>query len=109
MALIFAMMVNIASMLFFYFYSPIYQFNIMMKFAMMLIFEKMIPIFILRNEPISFQHSLMITILIFGIYMIYLELHHTNVIDIYKRIFLSIQNDDNNTPIFRLFHTLFGL
>jgi hypothetical protein len=85
--------------------------NILVKYGLMMVFEKIIPISLLHRETKSLhiQNNILFTGGLFIIYLGYLHFSNTTFYEVYNSIFYSITKDDNNTPFFALFHTLFGL
>jgi hypothetical protein len=85
--------------------------NVILKFMLMVLCEKVIPILVLNGEmkSLDFQNNIPFTLGLFTIYLVYLYLENTNFYEVYKSISSSIIKDDNNTPFFALFHRLFGL
>lgn len=91
------------------------KYNIIIKMLLLMLCEKIVPIYILHqvynynNDSLHFLNNIPFMVGIFIIYIIYLDLQDATVYQVYDGIFYSIKNDDNNTPFFSLFHKLFGL
>lgn len=85
--------------------------NILVKYSMMMICEKIIPtILLLQNKnSLHFQENIPVTIGVFGIYLLFLYNKNIDFFQIYGRILNSIIMDDNNTPFFWFFNKYLGL
>lgn len=96
---------------FFYLIIKNTNLNILIKYSLMMICEKIIPtILLLQNKKsLHFQENIPVTIGILGIYLLFLYLKKTNFFQIYERILHSIIIDDNNTPFFWFIHKYLGI
>jgi len=76
--------------------------NILIKFSLMMICEKMIPLLLLfQNEKsLHFQNNIPFTLGIFGLYLGFLFSQKSDFFKTYMQIMHSIISDDNNTPFF---------
>jgi len=82
---------------------------IIIQYVFMMFLVKMVPIYLLWNIPIKYKmENVGICILFFGIYLFYLFWNNTDILNIYKRTFTSIINNQSDTPIFYLIHHIFG-
>lgn len=81
-----------------------------LKFIIMVLFSKIIPIFILwRYRKINYKLDITAGIILFLVYMYWLYIHNENVYDIYRNTLVSLQNNDSRTPFFNLIHSMFGI
>ena len=90
------------------------KWNVIAKMFLMMVCEKIIPIYILlspykQSQSLHFQNNIPSTLGLFFLYLTFLHFQNTNFYEVYESITYSIKKDDNNTPFFLLFHTLFGL
>lgn len=85
--------------------------NILVKYVLMMLVEKIIPISLLSHEInyLHIQTNIVFTVGLFILYLAYLHLSNTSIYEVYSGIYHSITVDDNNTPFFYLFHKLFGI
>jgi hypothetical protein len=67
-------------------------------YLMMILFMKLIPLYILRNEPILWCKSFIFTIVVFLIYNLYLNYNQTNIYEIYTITMNSLLENRNETP-----------
>jgi len=85
--------------------------NIIIKYSLMMICEKIIPtILLLQNKKsLHFQENIPVTIGILGIYLLFLYNKNIYFFQIYGRILNSIIMDDNSTPFFWFIHKYLGI
>lgn len=101
LALCFALVENILQFVYFlYFHLNIW---IIIYFLSMMLFVKVLPIYLLSPHNIIWRNDIFVLFFVFSIYNFYLFLNGTNVIDIYRTTIKSIQNGENKTPLFYLF------
>ena len=75
-------------------------------FYFIMIFSiKIIPMYLIRNTRYT-PSKLLVFSAVFIIYNIYLTIRQTNIIQVYKDIFYSLQKRDNNTPVFYMLSKL---
>lgn len=74
-------------------------------YFIMLFSIKIIPIYLLR-KTIYTPKKLMVFLSVFILYNIYLTIRQTNIIQVYKEIFYSLKERNNNTPIFYMLSKL---
>ena len=72
-------------------------------YIIVVIFVKIIPLYLLRNYPVDILRDSVALCILFFVYNMYLSLmYHTNIIKVYEAIEKSIINGENNTPFFRV-------
>jgi hypothetical protein len=75
-------------------------------FYFIMIFSiKIIPMYLIRKTRYT-PSKLLIFAAVFIFYNIYLTIRQTNIIQVYKDIFNSLQKRDNNTPVFYMLSKL---
>ena len=74
-------------------------------YFIMLFSIKIIPIYLSR-KTIYTSKKLMVFLSVFIFYNIYLTIRQTNIIQVYKEIFYSLKERNNNTPIFYMLSKL---
>jgi len=79
---------------------------ILVRYIIMMIVIKIYPIYLLRNDPIKFPNDVFLFIAVFIIYNIYLYFWETDIIKVYTKTFISIHENKNETPLFKLFNWL---
>jgi hypothetical protein len=97
---------NAATLLAILVYNP--QPAIIAKFLGMMFVVKMLPLYLLRNDPLRLSRDIPILIGVFMVYNAYLYWNETDLWDVYKRTFESIRQGKNYTPLFGLLNTLSG-
>lgn len=83
----------------------------LLKYIIMIILAKGVPLYLLRNSEIKPVSDFLILSVVFGIYNFYLFLNKTNIFEAYHEVFQSIINQDERTPMFVFFRyigRLFG-
>ena len=105
-ALYFALLENTINLfMLIYYNSSLY---IIVKFLVIVVIIKVIPIYLLYDSPIHPKENILICIAIFIIYVIYLYLGGTNIMDVYKKTIYFIYSGQNKTPFFSFLHS-FGI
>jgi hypothetical protein len=79
------------------------------KFIIMLLFTKIIPIYLLYKKPINIISNILIFCIIFLIYNLHLYINNTNVYKIYENTNMYVLNNESKTPFFMLIHYFFGI
>ena len=74
-------------------------------YFIMLLSIKIIPIYLSRNTRYTHK-KLVVFLTVFILYNIYLTIRQTNIIQIYKQIFTSLKERNNDTPIFYILSKL---
>lgn len=101
---IFALIENIVALIIMIIsYKPIPS---IILYLFVILFMKLIPLYLLRNEPIFWWKSILFSIFIFLIYNLYLVYNQTNIYDIYKKTMVSLLENKNDTPGYNLIHKL---
>ena len=72
------------------------------KYIMIILFTKVLPIYLIRNRSVVWSDAIYSFLLLFGIYLLYLHWLGTNVIAVYKETEKSLTHGKNNTPIYKL-------
>lgn len=104
---IFALLENIIILLIMIFlYKPVSSIII---YTFVVIFIKLIPIYILRNEKISWLKNLLFTFLVFVVYNMYLNYKKTNIYEIYNKTMDSLLENKGLTPGYALLSSIFEL
>lgn len=103
-ALIIALFENIALFIYFVFHNA--KNYILFKYIFMIFFFKIIPFILLRKEKVRWCNEISITIVIFILYCVYLELNHIHLHDVIQETSINILSNTNNTPFFRLLQTI---
>lgn len=89
--------------------------NAIIKMILLLLCEKIIPIYVLwtvynhKTTSLHLQQNIPFTIGLFCIYLAFLYSRNTNFCHVYEEIFYSIKHDLNKTPFFLTIHKLLGL
>lgn len=105
-ALYFALIENLFNLFILVFYhAPLY---IIIKFIFVVIVIKIIPVYLFYNSPIHPKENIIASIAVFMIYLVYLYLCGTNVVDVYTKTIYFIYSGQNKTPLFSLLHS-FGI
>jgi hypothetical protein len=100
MALWFGFFYDLLIFVYLLFITP--NLTMIIKYAIMLLVVKITPLYLLRNTPIHYLHDTISLLLLFSIYIIYLYLNHTSVIEVYRKTEKGILSGENKTPLFRL-------
>lgn len=74
---------------------------------MVLIFLKTTILFVLRNDKIR-AIDILVSIILFIIYVIWVHMNNETVLGYYKKIQRSLNNNDNNTPLVHILSGMFG-
>ena len=102
-----ALLENMVTFLFILLVNPNYL--IIIQYLLMIFLVKVLPIYLLWNIPIKHKmENIGICAISFIIYLFYLFLNNTDIINVYKRTFTSIINNQSDTPLFYLIHHIFG-
>jgi hypothetical protein len=79
------------------------------KYLAIIILIKIIPIYLLLNKPFYLNYSIISSVSLFILYLLYMQLLGKNVINIYKESNRYLQKGEIKTPLFRLFYYLFKI
>jgi len=74
--------------------------RLILKFITMILFVKIIPLYLLRNDKIEIK-DFYILLGVFIIYVVYLHMLGTSLIAIYKQTNKSLAEGKNDTPFYR--------
>ena len=109
LALSMALFQNIATFIYLIWKNP--KLNILIKFSLMMICEKMIPLLLLfqNDKSLHFQNNIPVTLGIFGLYVGFLFSKNRDFFHTYEQILHSILMDDNNVPFFWFIHKYLGI
>jgi hypothetical protein len=82
---------------------------LLFKFLLMLVLFKVIPIYLLRKVPLAIPRDIYILIFVFIVYVIYLYLTGTTLLDVYNETNKSLTEKKNDTPFYKFIDWVFGL
>jgi len=105
-ALYFALIENIINLFILMVYNA--SLYTIFKFTFMILIIKAIPTYLLHDSPIHPKENIIVCIAIFMIYIFYLYLCGTNIVDVYTKTIYFIYTEENKTPLFSLLHS-FGI
>ena len=88
---------NIMELLYLWFNSV--SWATIVKFAIVILLIKVIPIILLRNFKIRTLNNVIFIGFLFMLYNLYLYVNNTNAIQVYNRINESMIKNENNTPL----------
>ena len=71
------------------------------KYIMIILFTKALPIYLIRNETYVLSHAVYAFLILLVVYLIYLQWIGTNVIEVYKETEKSLTEGRNDTPMYR--------
>jgi hypothetical protein len=98
LALWLALFENIVSLCFLYFNNA--KMIVLLKFILIMIFFKVIPIILLRNTKINIGNNFLVLILVFILYLCFLHIFGTHLFAIYHDAYEHILKNDDKTPFF---------
>ena len=98
-----ALLENIGTLLVLFAKIPPVQWSILVKYILMILVVKAIPLYLLWPYNIHFYRDIMVILSVFAIYLGYLWLNGTNVFEIYHKTFDYVAKGDSRTPMFALF------
>ena len=78
------------------------------KFAGQICITKGLPIYLLRNERVNIPEDIYSFLFVFVIYLIYLQILGTNIIEVYKQTEISLTKGKNDTPMYKFISGLSG-
>jgi len=101
----FAIYIALFENIIFFVYLFIHKSNIstLIKYGIMIIFVKVIPLFALQNEKIKLPHDLISFSILFIVYILYLILIKKTLYGIYKTSAKYLINNENKTPFFKFY------
>jgi hypothetical protein len=73
---------------------------LILKFCIMLFFVKILPLYLLRNDKIEIK-DFYILIGVFSVYIVYLHIRGTSLIEVYKEKNKSLAEGKNDTPFYK--------
>lgn len=73
---------------------------LVLKFITMILFVKLLPIYLLRNDKIETKDIFILMIVVLG-YIIYLDMRGTSLFEVYKQVNKSLAEGKNDTPLYR--------
>lgn len=73
-----------------------------LKYIIIILFTKGLPIYLIRNQPVVWSQAIYSFLVLFILYLLYLQWLGTNVIEVYRETEKSLTQGKNNTPIYRL-------
>ena len=99
--LYFALIENIVSLILIFLST--FDFSITILYTIMLFLLKVLPIYLLKDAPINILQNILISIILFVIYLAYLKYRGKSALKIYTNIYESIIKKENKTPFFRIY------
>jgi hypothetical protein len=96
--ILFALSENVFTFIYMIFQNV--EFNLLLKYLLMMLSIKIIPIYCIRNYPIRLFDNILSFLVILGIYWIYLYTQGETISSVYNRTFTAIKNVSNKTPFF---------
>ena len=103
-ALLIALFANILIFIYFLFHNATIQ--VLLKYILVIILFKIIPLFLLRKEKVRWFNEIRIAVIIFIIYCMYIESNNIHLYDVIEQTAVDILHDTNNTPFFLLLETI---
>ena len=103
-AILIALFENIILFVYLLFYNA--TILVLLKYIVVIILFKIIPLFLLRKEKVRWFNEISIAVIIFIIYYIYIESNNIHLHDLIQETANNILHDTNNTPFFRLLETI---
>jgi len=73
---------------------------LVLKYILMILFVKVLPIYLLRNDNIRIKDFYILIGVLLG-YIIYLHMRGTSLFEVYKQVNKSLAEGKNDTPFFR--------
>jgi len=73
---------------------------LVLKYATMILFVKVLPLYLLRNDKIEIM-DFYILMGVFLVYIIYLHMRGTTLFEVYKQVNKSLAEGKNDTPFFK--------
>lgn len=104
LALYFALFENIITFLYIIYVNP--EIVIIVKFLLMILVVKVLPIYLISDKKINFSNDIYTLMIIFGIYNIWLWVNDTNIYEIYERTINAVSSGDNKTPFYNFINYL---
>lgn len=98
-----ALLENIGTLLILFVKIPPVQWSILIKYILMILVVKAIPLYLLWPYNIHFYRDIMVILAVFAIYLGHLWLNGTNVFEIYHKTFDYVAKGDSRTPMFAIF------
>jgi len=99
-ALYVALFENLCIFIYLLFHKP--SITLLIKYILMMVVLKVIPLYLLQEEEIKLPTDLLPVSVLFIVYNIYLSLLETSLYTIYKSSAYYIINGSNKTPFFNL-------
>ena len=84
-------------------YTPVLS---VIMYMLIILFMKLIPLYMLRNEKVSWFKNILFTILVFVVYNLYLNYKQTNLYEIYNKTIESLLQDKGLTPGYSLLSSI---
>ena len=103
-----ALLENIGTLLVLFAKIPSVQLSVLVKYIIMIVVIKGIPLYLLWPYNIHFYRDIMVILAVFAIYLGYLWLNGTNLFEIYHKTFYHVTKGDNKTPMLALFDWIKG-
>ena len=103
-----ALFENVGTLLVLFVKIPQVQWSVLVKYIIMILVVKGIPLYLLRPYNIHFYRDILIILTVFIVYLGYLWLNGTNVFEIYHKTFDYVAKGDNRTPMFAVFDWIKG-
>ena len=76
---------------------------LMIKFAVTILLFKILPLYLMWDIPVVLPRDIYILVGVFIVYVIYLNVIGTSVLEVYKETADSLGKNNNQTPFYRFF------
>lgn len=80
-----------------------------LKFMIMMFFLKFIPLYLVRNVPIKIPKDIYILSGVFCVYVLYLHLIGTSLVEVYRETNKSLSEGKNDTPFYKFIDWIYNL
>jgi hypothetical protein len=77
------------------------------KYMLQILITKGIPLYLLGKLPVKIPQDIYSFLIIFSIYLLYLQYNETNVISVYKETEKSIIEGKNETPLYKFIDSIY--
>jgi hypothetical protein len=105
LALYFALFENILTFVYIILVNP--ETMIVLKFLLMMLVVKILPIYLIRDKKMHFANDIYVLIFIFGTYTVWLWINDTNIYEVYERTINAVSSGDNKTPFYNFMDYLY--
>lgn len=105
LALYFALFENILTFVYIIMVNP--EIIIVVKFLLMMLVIKILPIYLIRDKKIHFTNDIYTLILIFGLYNVWLWINDTTIYEVYEHTIQAVSSGDNKTPFYNFMNYVY--